>query len=83
MNLNLFGTAGLGYLNMGDINTLALNLGLGQNLFLTQSMGLRLDLRWLIFQGPNATSKDLTPGTTVSSSGFEDRLFFNTQLGLT
>lgn len=82
MNLSLFGLAGLGYINMGDVSTFGLNLGLGQNLFITKNLGLRFDLRWLIFQGPDATSKRLLPTDNPSSGSFDNRVYYNTQVGL-
>lgn len=82
MNLNLFGLAGLGYINMDQISTVGLNLGVGQNFFISQSVAIRADLRWVIFQGPNATSRPLTPTDNPSASSFENRIFYNGQLGL-
>jgi outer membrane beta-barrel protein len=82
MNLSLFGLAGLGYINMGEVNSFGLNLGLGQNLFITKNLGLRFDLRWLIFQGPDATSKKLEPTDNPSASSFGNRVYYNTQLDL-
>jgi outer membrane beta-barrel protein len=83
MNLNLFALAGLGYINMGASNGVGINLGLGQNLFFTKNFGLRFDLRWLIFQGPDATSQALDPNLPApSASSFGSRIFYNTQLGL-
>lgn len=82
MNLNLFGLAGLGYINMGELNTVGLNLGFGQNFFFTDNFGLRFDMRWLIFQGPNPTSQSLLATDNPSASSFEDRINYNTQIGL-
>ena len=47
MNLNLFGIAGLGYLNMDSTNTFLLNLGIGQNFYFTKNFALRFDIRAL------------------------------------
>lgn len=82
MNLNLFGIAGAGYINMGQVGVPALNLGLGQNFFITKNVGLRADLRWLIFQGPNAASQHLRPTDAPQASAFANRIYYNTQLGL-
>ncbi|MBX3021533.1 MAG: outer membrane beta-barrel domain-containing protein [Bdellovibrionales bacterium] len=87
MNLNLFGIAGLGYINMDTANAIALNLGLGQNFFFTKHFGLRADVRWLIFQGPNATTKQLrsvAPNNDPSpaASAFGNRIYYNSQIGL-
>lgn len=86
MNLNLFAIAGLGYINMDTDNSPALNLGVGQNFFFTKNIGLRADLRWLIFQGANATSKSLRSvngnDPAPAASAFEKRIYYNSQLGL-
>ena len=82
MHLNLFGIAGLGYLNMGEVNTFLLNLGIGQNLYFTKNFALRMDFRCLIFRGPNAASESLTPADNPSASSFDQRIFYNTQLGI-
>ncbi|MGE4131077.1 MAG: outer membrane beta-barrel domain-containing protein [Bdellovibrionales bacterium] len=82
MNLNLFGIVGLGYINMDSVSTVGLNLGVGQNFFFTKNFALRFDLRWLIFQGPNATTKQLRPQDNPSATSFDDRIFYNGQMSL-
>lgn len=82
MNLNLYGLAGLGYINMDQVSTVGLNLGVGQNFFFTKTFGLRLDLRWLIFQGPDATSQKLRPQDHPSADSFSDRIMYNGQISL-
>lgn len=87
MNLNLFGIAGLGYINMDSDSAVALNLGVGQNFFFTQKFALRADLRWLIFQGPNPTTKNLRNNSefvdpTPPTGSFGKRIYYNSQLGL-
>ena len=81
MNLNLFALAGAGYLNLDSQNTIAANVGLGQNFFFTRHFGVRVDLRVFMYQGPNPPS----PGDPKipSPAAYEDRIFYNTQLGLT
>ncbi len=83
MNLNLFGIFGLGYINMGAASTFGFNVGVGQNFFFTKNVGFRFDLRWLIFQGPDPTSKALDPNQAApSANAFSNRIFYNSQLGL-
>lgn len=82
MNLNLYGLAGLGYINMDQVSTFGLNLGVGQNFFFTKTFGLRFDFRWLIFQGPDATSQKLRPQDNPSASSFDERIFYNGQMSL-
>lgn len=82
MNLNTFGLAGVGYLSLDKASTVLLNFGLGQNFFFTPSIGLRWDLRWMIFQGPDATSQSLQANDRPAASSFSNRIFVNTQFGL-
>src|SRR5262249_32102974 len=79
MNLNTFGVAGLGYINMDTASGFGLNLGVGQNFFFTKNFGLRFDLRYLIFQGPNPSTQGvhLRPQDHPSASAFEDRIWYN------
>ena len=81
MNLNLFALVGAGYLSLDTQNTIAANVGLGQNFFFTKHLGVRVDLRVFMYQGPNPPS----PGDPKIASPvtYEDRIFYNTQLGLT
>ena len=81
MNLNLFALAGLGYLSLDSQTTIGANVGLGQNFFFTRHFGLRADLRLFMYQGPNPPSPG-DPKKAVPAT-YEDRTFFNTQLGLT
>jgi outer membrane beta-barrel protein len=83
MNLNTFAVAGLGYINLDSTNAIGLNLGVGQNFFLTKNFGLRADLRWLIFQGPDPTSvRPLSPNKTYNAGAFGDHINYNGQLSL-
>ena len=86
MNLNLFATLGLGYINMGAVSSPGANLGIGQNFFLSRNLGIRMDLRYLIFRGPNATTQQLrttsTANDTPAVGGFGNQMFYNSQLGL-
>lgn len=78
MNLNLFGNAGIMYVNMEDRSTVGLNLGLGQTLFITKSLGLRIDLKTLIFKAPNPASRPSSP--PPSASDFSEDMRVNNQL---
>jgi len=82
MNLNTFGLLGVGYINMGSVGDPALNLGVGQNFFFTKNIGMRWNLRWLLFQGPDPTSVRLTQSDNPSPGAFSNRLYFNTQIDL-
>ncbi len=84
MNLNTFGIAGLGYINMDSVSSFGLNLGLGQNFFFTKNFGLRFDLRYLIFQGPNPSTSGvrLRPQDNPSPGQFGDRIWYNGQISL-
>lgn len=86
MNLNLFAIGGLGYIGMDGASSPGMNLGIGQNFFFTRSVGLRMDLRYLIFQGPNATTQHLRTTATINDTpaagSFNNRIYYNSQFGL-
>ncbi|OQW47215.1 MAG: hypothetical protein A4S09_15585 [Proteobacteria bacterium SG_bin7] len=53
MNLMLYGLVGGGAINYGGDVYPALSLGLGQKFYFTKKLALRLDLRSIMFNGPN------------------------------
>ena len=53
MNLMLYGLAGGGTINFGGKNFLAFDIGIGQKFYFTPKIALRVDLRSLIYNGPN------------------------------
>lgn len=80
MHLNLFGVGGLGYMSMGETNSIVLNGGIGQNFYFTKNFAIRFDIRCLIFRGPNPASQILNPSKAAPAVGsFDQRVFFNTQ----
>ena len=78
MNLNLFANAGFMYMNIEDRSTVGLNLGLGQTFFFTKNMGLRVDLKTLLFKGPNPASRPAA--SNPKPSDFEEDLHVNNQI---
>lgn len=82
MNLNTFGLVGLGYMSLDPLSTVVFDFGVGQNFFFTKNIGLRWDLMWLIFQGPDATSQQLGSFNNPSAGSFASRIYFNAQLGV-
>lgn len=82
MNLHLFGTVGAGMIDFGDATKPGINFGFGQKIYLTENSGLRLDFRFIFFQGPEPTSRDLKTGQggKLASSAFEQKLLSHTQL---
>jgi outer membrane beta-barrel protein len=86
MNLSLFGIGGVGGIMIGDKMFPVLNFGLGQKFYFNPNFALRMDLRVLIYQGPNLLSG---PKTTLlnargetSASAFEERLFVGSLLSV-
>lgn len=74
MNLALYVFGGAGATDLGGEITWLANLGVGSNLFITRNIGIRLDMKFLLYEGLNVTSRpDLTrPATsTVESSAFD------------
>ncbi len=83
MNLSLFGLAGIGVIQTGGISNIALNVGFGQNFYLTKQLAARFDLKLLMYNGPDATSQDLdTGGTKPAETDFDKDWFFKTYLSL-
>lgn len=80
MNLALYVYGGLGAIDVGGAMTWIADIGVGQNLFITPTIGLRLDLKFLMYQGPNVTSiPAITQGatSTVDVDRFEEQTNFN------
>ena len=63
MNLGLYGLAGLGMMGVGDSSNPVGSFGLGQKFYLNRNFGLRFDLRFLIYQGPDVLSRKLSADT--------------------
>lgn len=83
MNLTLFGLAGIGVVQTGGTSNVALNLGFGQNFYFTPRLAARFDLKLLMYNGPDATSKDLdTSNPTPADDAFGKDLIFRTYLSL-
>ncbi|MCB0421868.1 MAG: outer membrane beta-barrel domain-containing protein [Bdellovibrionales bacterium] len=79
MNLSLYGIAGLGMIGFGSTSKVGANVGLGQKFYLTNSLSLRFDLRFMMYQGPEPTSyNDLYGIPAPDASQFEESLFFHT-----
>lgn len=53
VNLMLYGLGGIGLINIGGENYPVLTLGLGQKFYFSKKMALRVDLRSIMYNGPN------------------------------
>ena len=60
MNLSLYGLAGVGLVNWSDAAEVGLNFGVGQKLYFSPNLALRLDLTMAIYRGPDPTSPKTT-----------------------
>jgi outer membrane beta-barrel protein len=81
VHLSLYGLLGGGMMGIGDSSRPVVSAGLGQKFYLTPSFGLRFDLRFLAYQGPDALSTDLSQKTDVQpSSAFSEKLQFGSLL---
>lgn len=81
MNLSMHGMAGVGAVSFGDSVEPLLNVGVGQRLYFTPSIALRLDLHLMIFRGPDPTSKTLTNTDPVRTSDeLEKTLYYRSFL---
>lgn len=74
LNLTTYFTGGLGIVGLGDSQTPALGLGLGQNFFFSRNWGLKIDMRGLIYQGINPVSVSLTNRTSTPSVSEYERV---------
>jgi outer membrane beta-barrel protein len=82
MNLSLYGTVGGGLVNWSDATTFGLDAGVGQKIYFTPNVGLRVDLMLAMYTGPDPTSpktgNKLLNGTsgTLDSDQFESTFYF-------
>ncbi len=87
MNLSLYGLAGAGLVQWSDHSTFGFDVGVGQKLYFTPNMGLRLDLVLTMYMGPDPTNPN-TPGkvlngtTKLSSSDFASTYYMRPFLTL-
>lgn len=65
MNLALYIYGGVGATDLGGEVTWIADVGVGQNLFFTPRLGLRLDMKFLLYEGLNVTSSSLTTNATA------------------
>lgn len=63
MHLNTYGLAGGGMIGVGDSVYPILSLGIGEKLYFSPDFALRLDLRFMAYQGPDVLSKPLDTAT--------------------
>jgi outer membrane beta-barrel protein len=69
MNLLMYVYGGAGMIGLDGYSTWIANVGVGQNLFFTPRIGLRADLKFLMYQGLNYTSRPgVAPTSAVSAS---------------
>jgi len=81
MNLSLYGTAGVGMVNWSDASEIGLSAGVGQKLYFTPNVGLRLDLMLALYQGPDPTNpnnagKSLPPTDPIRDSSYFDSTIY-------
>lgn len=79
MNLALYVYGGLGMTDLGGVSTWIANVGVGQNLFFTPKVGLRLDVKFLMYNGLDVTSKQ---STTVGLTSAADPNIFDDQFNI-
>lgn len=86
MNLSLYGTAGLGMFAIDGEQHIMFNAGLGQKFYLNRYIGIRVDLRMLMYQGPNVVKTknagDVTIPTKLPASAFETVTKFDSHMSV-
>ncbi|MCC6138356.1 MAG: outer membrane beta-barrel domain-containing protein, partial [Bdellovibrionaceae bacterium] len=76
MNLALYVYGGVGVTDLGGQMTWIADLGVGQNLFFTKNFGLRLDMKFLLYEGLDVTSNPATSTATAPvDAGSFDKQF--------
>lgn len=65
MNLALYVYGGVGVTDLGGQMTWIADLGVGQNLFITKNIGIRLDMKFLLYEGLDVTSNPATSTATA------------------
>ncbi len=63
MHLTTYGLAGGGVIGVGDSVNPILSAGIGEKLYFSPTLALRLDLRFMLYQGPDVLSKPLDTAT--------------------
>jgi outer membrane beta-barrel protein len=66
MNLALYIYGGVGVTDLGGKSTWIADIGVGQNLFFTPRMGLRLDFKFLMYNGLDVLSRQSVTNTATS-----------------
>ncbi len=72
MNLALYVFGGAGATDLGGEVTWLANLGVGSNLFFTRNFGIRLDMKFLLYEGLNVTSN---PASSLATAPLEPSTF--------
>lgn len=73
MNLALYVYGGAGMTDLGGKMTWIANVGVGQNLFFTPRFGIRLDVKFLMYNGLDVTSRQ--SDTNVATSPVDPEIF--------
>ncbi len=55
-NFHVFGIGGVGFINYDGAQELALNFGLGQRIYFTPNIAIKIEYRFIRFNGPNPVS---------------------------
>lgn len=67
-NIMIYGTAGVGVVGFQNANNIGFSLGFGQKLYFSNKLSLVMDLRYLIYQGPNPIYSTVDPAAPVFSN---------------
>jgi len=81
VNLSLYGLLGVGLANWSDASNFAADFGVGQKLYFSNNFGLRFDLFFAMYTGPDITdpksgSSMATGGPELGSDNFSSTFYF-------
>lgn len=89
LNLSLYGTAGVGMFNIDGGTNVLFDAGLGQKFYINKYMGIRIDLRMLMYNGPNVVNPKIRPASgtelypaKVKLSDLESTTRFDTHMSI-
>lgn len=83
MHLNVYGEAGGGIITVGDGQFPILGLGLGQKFFFSNKFSLKLDFRFMAYQGPDVLSRPLSGvSTNQPASSFSSKTVYLSLLNI-
>lgn len=83
-NLHIFGLIGVGQMNYEGLSNLCFDIGIGEKFYITKNAGIRAELKFLRYNGPNpaSVSKTQLNSGSLTAQDFDSMAYFMTNLNL-